>query len=207
MNKSAGSEALMRVMGSIAFVAAARAAFIVAKDPEHETRRLFLPLKNNIGNDQTGLAFAIQSAQVKSAAGLIETSRVMWESEAVTVTADEAMTPQGDPGDRDAVEEAKDFLRGLLADGPVTSKQIRADAGEAGHSWSTIRRAQKALGIKPEKDGMKSPWTWGLAGRSKHEDAQESPKVLTQNVWTPSHSSGEVEHLRGDETGPVEVEI
>ncbi len=207
MNKSAGSEALMRVMGSIAFVAAARAAFIVAKDPENETRRLFLPMKNNIGNDQTGLAFTVQLALVKSAAGLIETSNVVWEAEAVTTTADEAMTLRGDPGERDAVDEAKDFLRGLLADGPVTSKQIRADAEGAGHSWPTIRRAQKALGIKAVKDGMQGGWTWRLAGLVEHEDAQESPKALTQNVWAPSHSSGNVERLRGGEAVPVEVEI
>ncbi len=75
-NKAAGGEALMRVTGSLAFVAAARAAFIVAKDTENDARRLFLPLKNNIGNDKTGLAFAIASAQVKSTAGLIETSRI-----------------------------------------------------------------------------------------------------------------------------------
>ena len=54
---------------------------------------------------------------------------------------------------------------------------------------------------------MKGGWTWLLAGQSKHEDAQESPKALTQNVWVPSHSSGDVEHLLGDEAGLLEVEI
>ncbi len=147
-NKATGGEALMRVTGSLAFVAAARAAFVVAKDPENEARRLFLPLKNNIGNDQTGLAFAIQSAQVKSAAGLIETSRVMWESEAVTVTADEAMTQQADPADRDEIDEAKDFLRKLLVGGPVPSKQIKADAKEAGHAWRTVHRAKKPWALR-----------------------------------------------------------
>lgn len=97
LNKSTGGEALMRVTGSLAFVAAARAAFIVAKDPESDARRLFLPMKNNIGNDRSGLAFAIESAQVKSTAGLIETSRIAWESDPVTVTADEAMQPQRRP--------------------------------------------------------------------------------------------------------------
>src|SRR5690606_10020909 len=74
LNKSGGNDALMRVMGSLAFVAAARAAYLVLKDPADEDRRLFLPLKNNLGADQTGLAFQVESAQVRSAAGLIETS-------------------------------------------------------------------------------------------------------------------------------------
>ena len=39
---------MLRVMGSLGSVAAARAAYLVAKDPEDETRRLFLPMKNDI---------------------------------------------------------------------------------------------------------------------------------------------------------------
>ncbi|TXT23311.1 MAG: hypothetical protein FD134_2216, partial [Gallionellaceae bacterium] len=115
LNKSAGGEALMRVTGSLAFVAAARAAFIVTKDPEDDARRLFLPLKNNIGNDQTGLAFAIQAAQVKSATGLIETSRIAWEPEAVTVTADEAVSTASNPEEHSDMQDAKIFLRDLLS--------------------------------------------------------------------------------------------
>src|SRR5262249_39471022 len=56
LNKSAGTEALMRVTGSLAFVAAARAAYLVAPDPENPARRFFLPMKNNIGPDSVGLA-------------------------------------------------------------------------------------------------------------------------------------------------------
>ncbi len=54
LNKTSGGEPLLRVTGSLAFVAAARSAWIVAKDRDDPNRRLFLPLKNNIGNDQTG---------------------------------------------------------------------------------------------------------------------------------------------------------
>jgi len=79
LNKGGNSEALMRVTGSLAFVAAARAAFLVTKDQEDGNRRLFLPMKNNVANDQTGLAFAVQATQVPSPAGLIETARVVWE--------------------------------------------------------------------------------------------------------------------------------
>jgi KaiC/GvpD/RAD55 family RecA-like ATPase len=162
LNKSSGGEALMRVTGSLAFVAAARAAFIVAKDPENDARRLFLPLKNNIGNDRSGLAFAIESAQVKSPAGLIETSRVAWEPDPVTVTADEAMTPQGDPEERSALDDARQFLLGLLADGPVRAGQIKRDAVGAGFNWRTIQRAADRLGIERQKDGMRGGWTWKL---------------------------------------------
>ncbi len=163
LNKSSGGEALMRVTGSLAFVAAARAAFIVAKDPEDDARRLFLPLKNNIGNDQAGLAFRVESAQVKSAAELIETSRIVWEPGTVTLTANEVMQQaQGDPEERSALDDARLFLQGLLADGPIKAGQIKQDADGAGFNWRTIQRAADRLNIERHKDGMRGGWSWRL---------------------------------------------
>ena len=199
LNKSGGGEALMRVTGSMAFVAAARAAFIVAKDQESEARRLFLPLKNNIGNDQTGLAFALESAQVASPAGSIETSRVLWESEAVAVTADEAMAPQGDPEDRSRTDEAQDWLRKLLSPAPMKASDVQKEARQAGISEKALRRARERLGIKPDKREFAGGWWWGIDGCEDAQDAQDAPS-LTVGTF------GGKGHLRGD-FGAVEVEI
>lgn len=207
LNKSAGGEALLRVMGSVGFVAAARAAFVVAKDPDNDTRRLFLPLKNNIGNDTSGLAFTVQPAQINSAAGEIDTSCVVWEAESVLVSADSALSQSLDQEERGDLDEAKDFLRGILADGPVSSKQVRADVEGAGHAWRTIRRAQKALGIEAVKEGMEGGWVWRLDRQSPAEGGQETPKASILETWPPSHSSGEFGRLRETETGQMEVEI
>jgi putative DNA primase/helicase len=76
MSKAAGAKALMRVNRSLAFVAAARAAFVVVSDSMDKTRRLFLPMKNNVGPDSTGLTFRIEGAIVASSAGPLATSRV-----------------------------------------------------------------------------------------------------------------------------------
>jgi putative DNA primase/helicase len=159
LSKNASAEALLRVQGSIAFAAAARAAWGVARDKNAPSRRLFLALKNNIGQDQTGLAFAVEGVTLP---GGIETSRVVWEGEPVTMSAEEAFAPELNREDRAAVEEAKAFLAGLLADGPVPSRQVRADAEGAGHHWSAIRRAQVALGVDAVKEGFKGGWTWRL---------------------------------------------
>lgn len=200
-NKNANTEAMMRVTGSLAFVAAARAAYVVARDPEHEARRLLLPLKNNLGNDQTGLAFTVESAQVESAAGRIETSRVVWESSVVTTTAEEAMRPPVHDDERSDLDDAKAFLRELLAKGPVPSKQIRADTEGAGHAWRTIQRAQKALGIVAVKDGMKGGWVWRLDTPSRPEERQDTTKAASKNGWQPSYSSGGLGVLRGGRGG------
>jgi len=202
-NKNASTEALMRVTGSLAFVAAARAAYVVARDPEHEGRRLFLPLKNNLGNDQTGLAFTVESTQVESAIGMIETSRVVWESSAVTVTAEEAMRPQVHDDERSDQDDAKDFLLRLLDDGPVPSNQIERDAKGAGHSMRTVQRAKKDLGVVAEKKGMKEGWCWRLPKHSQPEGRQGTPKNTVPGDWQPSHSSGGFGSLRGDDSVPV----
>lgn len=164
LNKSAGSEALLRVQGSVAFGAAARAVWGVARDKEIAARRLFLPLKNNLGTDQTGLAFAVEGVRLPSG---IDTSRVVWEGEPVTVTAEEAFAPKDDREEKSAVEDAKKFLAGLLAEEPVPAKQIRADADGAGYSWRTIQRAKEMLGIKTVKEGMTGGWVWILPAEER----------------------------------------
>jgi putative DNA primase/helicase len=134
-------------------------------DKENDKRRLFLPTKNNIGNDQTGLVFTVQSAQVENPAGLIETSRVMWGAEAVTVTADEAMSPQGKGVEHSALSEGVEFLQEVLKPGAALLKQARAKAEEAGYSWRTIRRAKDKLGIIPTKTRFDGNWERALPSK------------------------------------------
>lgn len=158
LNKSNAQEALQRVSGSLAFVAAARAALIVIKDRKNPARRLLLPLKNNLGKDTGGLAFAVQSETLDNG---IETSRIEWEREAVTMTADEAMRIDIDPDKSGEREEAKQFLLDLLANGPVLATEAERQYQEAGLSKRTIERAKKDLGIVSEKQG-KNGWTWAI---------------------------------------------
>lgn len=191
LNKGGGGEALLRVTGSLAFVAASRAAFLIVRDKEDKHRRLFLPIKNNIGNDESGLAFSVES---HSLPGGIETSRVSWEGEPVTISADEAMAPQGDPEERSALDDAKEFLSNLLADGPVSNKQIRGDAEGAGIAWRTIQRAQKALGIEAYKGGMKGGWLWKLPPKNANNTEERQGKDVA--------AFGNLGNLRQD-TGTV----
>ena len=187
LNKGGGNgDALARVMGSLAFVAAARAAFVVVKDKENEHRRLFLTAKNNIGNDSEGLAYQVRSVTLDNG---ISTSRVEWETEPVSITADEAMRPTVSDEEGESMADAKAFLIGLLADGAMPSKQVRADADGAGYSWRTIQRAQKSLGIEAVKEGMRSGWVWKLPPQ-ECEDRHENTKNATQNSVAAFGNSG-----------------
>ncbi|MES2998034.1 MAG: AAA family ATPase [Pseudomonadota bacterium] len=160
LNKSAHTDPLMRVSGSLAFVAAARATYLVAMDPHNEDRRLFLPMKNNIGNDKTGFAFSIQAYRLKNN---IESSKIVWENEIIHTKAYEVMTaPQSDFEDQSALNEAKTFLLDLLTISSRSVKEIQSAAYQAGHAWRTVRRAKDQLKIMTKKQSMVGGWFWEL---------------------------------------------
>jgi putative DNA primase/helicase len=60
LNKSTGARAITRIMGSLQWVAAPRAVFLVTEEAG-SGRRLFLPLKNNLAPDRFGYAFEIET--------------------------------------------------------------------------------------------------------------------------------------------------
>jgi hypothetical protein len=90
LNKGQSDDPVARIMGSTAFIAAVRTAFLVQQDPLNHELRLFLPLKSNISSQCSGLAFRIQAHNLPSG---IETSRILWDAKPVTITAREALSP------------------------------------------------------------------------------------------------------------------
>jgi hypothetical protein len=196
LTKSGGAQAMMRVTGSLAFVAAARAAYLVAEDPQDKARRLFLPLKNNIGPDTAGLAYRIEPMKIPSATGPLETSRVVWEPEPVSVTADEVMAQSSTPEEASRLMEAVDWLQGVLRNGPVSSTVVEERAGIAGIKKATLRRAKERLQIVSRKLEMEGGWCWTLPKMLKNaEDAQ--PQTLS--------TFGQNEHLRAAATEEIEL--
>jgi hypothetical protein len=198
LSKDEKKKVLMRVIGSLAFVAAARAAYLVTSDPDDKARRLFLPLKNNLGPDSTGLAFRIEGASIASGAGRIATSRVSWESAPVTMTADDAMTA-GTPQRTSASDEAVNWLRETLADGPVAAAQVYEMATTDGITKRTLQRASGTSEVLKEKSGMTGGWVWSLLGKvAKTVEGSQTSDVAT---------FGEVGDLRKTEGEMTEVEL
>ena len=156
LNKSSGASAITRIMGSTEWVAVPRAVFLVTEEAG-TSRRLFLPLKNNLAPDRLGYAFRIEDRTVADG---IKTSAVVWEHDPVTITADEALAAAAK--NKKASSAAVDFLEQLLRDGPVDQTEIVRLGKEAGFSEKNLRMARENLGVKSKKEGFgaEGKWVW-----------------------------------------------
>jgi hypothetical protein len=74
--------------------------------------------------------------------------------------------------------EADAWLRDLLADGPMQSREIQNAAREAGLAWRTIERAKRRLGIEAELMGYGTAgrWYWRLPETATHREVAASER-------------------------------
>ncbi len=162
LNKAAGGNAAYRVSGSIAFTAAARAVYVVTKDQDDPKRRLMVCVKNNLGNDETGFAYRIETKP--NGVPYID-----WEDELIVVPAEEALHPDVDDK-RSARDEAKEFLRDFLEQGPAKAQEVFKAARSVGINDTTLRRAKKDLGVHSGKRGFTKGWHWSLYPLKPEDD-------------------------------------
>jgi putative DNA primase/helicase len=159
--------ALHRAMGSLAYIAAARAAWTIASDPADAGRRLFLPLKNNLAESAAGLAFTIESSP--SSGGPV----LRWLPDPVETRAKFVLEPNRPMGRPDGERQfAIEWLSAYLSNGSLSSRTVRQAAEANGVSCGTLRRAFRDIGViafQP-KNVLHGPWMWKLPG----SDAQKS---------------------------------
>jgi putative DNA primase/helicase len=210
-SKATGGNANSRVIGSVAFVNHARAAFIVTADPEDSGRRLLIPSKTNLGKPRNGLAYRIADVALPGPdqGSVLWAPYVKWEDAPVTISADQAMAAlAGGSEGRSAIEEAKQFLLDVLSEGQEEQKEIKRQSEEAGFHWRTVRRAKDLLGVEAVREGgigEKGRWLWRLTKKPKVSTSQlghlshlsqcEPPKVPKVSNVEPGHLS----HRDGDD--------
>lgn len=167
LNKASGLSAIYRGNGSIGIVGAARTVFLVAKKPGEPDKRVLAGVKNNLAPMPPTLAFRIETAPNGS-------PRVRFDSRPLEMDANDILTALSDEatGKTTARNEAADFLKELLANGPVPQSQIKEEAEGAGHSWPTIRRAKDRLKVRAVKSpGKGGVWMWQLPDEPAAEEA------------------------------------
>lgn len=159
LNKNSGASAMNKITGSLAFVAAARAAYMVVKDQADESRRLFLTVKNNLAVDKGGFAYRVESVVTKDN---ISTSKVAWEDAPITMTLAEAME---DTKYENARGETIDWLENYLKKYPdgISFDLIEKEAGRQGVATRrSLDRAAEKLMIDKIYQGKGRPKLWKL---------------------------------------------
>lgn len=167
LNKSGGGNALYRGGGSIGIVAAARAAYVVGKDPQDESRRILAVTKLNIAKEPRSLAYRIAMNEE-------EKPFLSWEGE-TDLSANDLLTPPETKHGESKRAAAKKFLIDELSKGPVRQTRLDMLAGKLGISEHTLRRAKNDLAeedlpIRVERIGGRAGhWMWSL-GDSGEDD-------------------------------------
>lgn len=149
-----------RVIGSQAFAAVSRAVLGLVRNEETGIRRLVI-LKSNITETNIGYDFEYKFYTDMDGCSVAGIDLVGMPSGSARELMAEFEPQMSDIEEESAIGEAMGFLRGILADAPLTAKQVKADANDAGHAWRTIQRAAKRLGVDIRKDpGSKGVWRW-----------------------------------------------
>lgn len=186
LRKSAATAALYRPSGSIGYIAAARSALLVGRDPDDDARRIVAGLKSNLSEPPQSLAYGIVADPGDKA------PHVTWHGTSPH-SADALLAVPADADERSAVDDAADALRSILADGPLPAAEARRLARSAGIPDRTLDRAKAAAGVVSHRSGFGpgSAFTWALPDhRTPTEPIERQQNLLASYVnlgaqWSP----------------------
>jgi putative DNA primase/helicase len=177
----------------------------VHADEGEEPRRVLVRAKSNIGPDDGGFAYSLDRVEV---APEIEGQRVVWlealQGSARDVLAEAEANPGGDE-ESSALDEAVQFLRSELRDGPKPAKVIFREARDAGHSERTIKRAKSELQAESSKE--KSGWVWALPtkGANSANSANDSKCRTFGTLDARAKSASDSSLGKLDPLGPLGI--
>ena len=160
------SNALYRGGGSIAFIAAARSALLVAKDPNDDEQLILAHTKSNVGRLAGSLAYRLDPVPVANAG---EQVRIEWLGAADYAAADLlAVKRQGRSEKREGRSEKREncaaWLREKLAgENMVARKTLVAEAERNGWQEHLVKRAATAIGVVSQRENRVHGGTlWSL---------------------------------------------
>jgi hypothetical protein len=207
LNKAAGGNPLYQGGGSIGIIGAARSGLIVAQDPDDPDgkRRVLASSKQNLSEPTPSLVFGVASSAANGAA------RVEWRGGS-SLDAVELMRAPLEEEEKSALEEALEFLKDELSEGPMAAKQVKLNARGEGISERTLNRAKARLKVRSTKEAY--GWTWTLpevpGNQGGHSPVpgnlagapasrERNPACLSQDCQGCQHCQGG--ELKGGEKG------
>jgi len=164
LNRRVDGDPLARIADSQGVPQLARSVMIWGPDPadpqgDHGAGKALTRVKGNLARGSTESAtFTIVETTVT--AGL--KAPALLRGDDAQITADDVIA---DHETRSARDEAVEWLRALLADGPVAAKDAQRQAREVGISDRTLKRAKMTARVTSEPsrdDSAISGWIWCL---------------------------------------------
>jgi hypothetical protein len=185
-----GREPVERINGSLAFGALARVVLIAAKLPgDHPVggpARVFMRAKSNISPDDGGFGYDLIHEELVDCPG-VSASRVRWGAPIVGTARELLATAEDVDGDGSG-QNAAEFLRYLLTEGPMRASDVFRDAEAHGYSKRQMQRARSTIGARIDKLGMRDGWQWSMPKMpTTGEDAEDTE----QNSSAPSAPSAD----------------
>jgi hypothetical protein len=144
-------------------IGVARAGSFFANHPEDDFLRVMAPHKSNLAEKPPTLAYRVVTAELHN------TARIEWSGTAEYDADSLAASSATAPHEKSVLDDAIEFLRDELSDGPMWAKQIFKDAKDAGVSEITLRRAKTTLRVKSERQGVEG-WAWSLPTKDVRDD-------------------------------------
>ncbi|HSW63972.1 MAG TPA: AAA family ATPase [Dissulfurispiraceae bacterium] len=159
LNKKNDLRAVQRTIGSTAFSAVPRAVWLVDTEPTEKDIdgnmikgprwRRALPAKTSLSEDPTGLRYKIVKGEV------------IFDDQPCLQDVDEAINPES-RRESHALDVAKHFLEGQLANGEKLANEIFDAADAENISKGTLRRARERLNVKMRMSKMEGGSMWRL---------------------------------------------
>jgi hypothetical protein len=115
-------------------------------------------------------------------------NQLVWETDPVSDVDIDALLA-GSARDQQERRQADEWLRDLLADGPMQSREIQAAAREAGLAWRTLERAKHRLRVEAERVGFGATgqWYWRLPQpATETETATQAATEADVAVFAPA---------------------
>jgi putative DNA primase/helicase len=111
-----------------------------------------------------GLGYRLETTWVAGSRGDIRTSRVVFDSGPVSLSADAALARAKESASDRPIDAAMTFLRDQLRNGPKGAKDILEAAEGEDITEGTMVRARRRLRIAVKREGFGpgGQWVWSL---------------------------------------------
>ncbi len=151
ITKSKGGRAIYAGQGSIDLTATARSVLLAGSSAQNACEHALLHIKSNVSVLGPPMGYRVDE------------SGFPWTGES-RLTAADLLAAESASDERAADEEARTFLRELLADGPLAARKVFEEARKAGISEITLRRAKAREGVSVQKVGFQggAKWLWSI---------------------------------------------